>query len=116
MQLDLELLRREIGDPKLRTYEGLNNLPLLHRVLEESLENYCEYAFLQGRAPRVFLIRILTPATVDILRDVDRQEATVANPANFLQDFSPHHIGENWPSTWVTSQIHCYIKLTCTTV
>ncbi|KAF7915340.1 uncharacterized protein EAE98_011206 [Botrytis deweyae] len=76
VQLDLESLRREIGDPKLRTYEGLNNLPLLHRVLEESLENY-----------------------FDNLRDVDRQEATVANSANFLQDFSPpHHIGEDWPS------------------
>lgn len=116
MQLDLESLRREIGDPKLRTYEGLDNLPLLHRVLEESLEDYCEYAFLQGRAPRTFLIRILTSATVDILRDVDRQEATVANSVNLLQDFSPHHTGENWPSTWVTSRIHCYIKLTCTTV
>ncbi|KAM0303448.1 hypothetical protein ACHAO8_011488, partial [Botrytis cinerea] len=40
VQLDLESLRREIGDPKLRTYEGLDNLPLLHRVLEESLEDY----------------------------------------------------------------------------
>ncbi|ATZ52527.1 hypothetical protein BCIN_08g02200 [Botrytis cinerea B05.10] len=99
VQLDLESLRREIGDPKLRTYEGLDNLPLLHRVLEESLEDYCEYAFLQGRAPRTFLIRILTSATVDILRDVDRQEATVANSVNLLQDFSPHHTGENWPST-----------------
>ncbi|KAM0145447.1 hypothetical protein ACHAQE_011271, partial [Botrytis cinerea] len=35
----------------------------------------------------------------DILRDVDRQEATVANSVNLLQDFSPHHTGENWPST-----------------
>ncbi|ATZ52526.1 hypothetical protein BCIN_08g02200 [Botrytis cinerea B05.10] len=76
VQLDLESLRREIGDPKLRTYEGLDNLPLLHRVLEESLEDY-----------------------FDILRDVDRQEATVANSVNLLQDFSPHHTGENWPST-----------------
>ncbi|KAK6611732.1 hypothetical protein H4I95_02528 [Botrytis cinerea] len=70
VQLDLESLRREIGDPKLRTYEGLDNLPLLHRVLEESLEDY-----------------------FDILRDVDRQEATVANSVNLLQDFSPHHTG-----------------------
>lgn len=40
--LEGEKMRREIGDQDQRTYESLNNLPLLHKFMMDAIKDNCK--------------------------------------------------------------------------